>query len=152
MTYFQCSSIVSLHTCLKALTKLCPAGNKVCHPNPCLNGGICTPSTAPGIRFECKCSLQYSGQRCEGTWSNLALLWKGGGVVCEPSCVSLWSGRNGGKGWNKRNRFPPNLFKLSKIRIIFFFRGAWGGWLVNLLFSFILLKYTGKLTRKPMVN
>ncbi len=34
-----------------------------CSNNPCLNGGVCTPTNYGG--FACQCPPGYSGQRCE---------------------------------------------------------------------------------------
>ena len=41
-----------------------PAGD-VCAPNPCLNGGVCSPAAGGGVGFTCRCRAGYDGPVCQ---------------------------------------------------------------------------------------
>ncbi|KAK6192343.1 hypothetical protein SNE40_003825 [Patella caerulea] len=57
---FYCSCLAS-HTGPRCET---PVGstNTVCNTNPCLNGGVCSPSTSG---YTCACPSNYIGNKCE---------------------------------------------------------------------------------------
>ena len=38
-----------------------------CQPNPCLNGGGCTPSPSAHVGYICSCQQGYTGMNCEHT-------------------------------------------------------------------------------------
>ena len=41
----------------------CPLTGKVCDPNPCLNGGTCSPYGLD--TYSCNCPFGYTGRNCE---------------------------------------------------------------------------------------
>ena len=57
---------VSVTDYSRSLTNTVATPKAVCHPNPCLNGGMCK-ETGANQDFDCICpNAQYKGRFCDG--------------------------------------------------------------------------------------
>ncbi|WP_437911652.1 DNRLRE domain-containing protein [Sorangium sp. So ce302] len=43
----------------------CDSPSLPCEPNPCQNGGVCTPGAPPSSTYTCSCAHGYTGVNCE---------------------------------------------------------------------------------------
>ncbi len=53
-----------------------------CHPNPCQNGGACSPHPSSSVGFQCGCERPYTGQMCEVVEGDACPL----GMYPDPEC------------------------------------------------------------------
>jgi hypothetical protein len=58
-----CSMNRSNRKTTKQYMRLCSISGKVCEPNPCLNGGTCSPYGVD--TYSCNCPFGYTGRNCE---------------------------------------------------------------------------------------